>query len=448
MSFKYKLLLLYLLFELFHYNKYKNLQKQYNNTNYSDIIYNKENNYLQILYKQFTNNKCKLIFDYNFYNIKNLSYYNIYDSFTTSFNFVNLSNNEKNILHNIIMIILHYNKCNDNYDNNNNNNDNNDNNDIFTINNCKNTSIIINNNKYKNISISYGKHLMKCYYKPLPIYILFKVLLYIIYHLPLLYNFTKKNIHIFEDNYLTYYIKINKNTNKPPILFIHGVGIGGCGIYTQFINNFSKTHSIIMINIPYLNLYDKFSITYYNLLKCVENIFTNHNLDKNYILLSHSLGTQISMIFCNNYYNIMIPSYCILLDPACFLYNIPHITYFPICYNNYFDNIKNISNIYYYLMLLANYFIIKDINTQFFCNKYLIYAPYLLYIKEKPHIKTLTLIGCQDFLYKDYKNLIKYIQTNYTNINILNYNSNHGEFLYNFTIQKQLINDITYFINN
>lgn len=416
-----KLLALYILYELKKYIEYRGILDLYNNTTYSSDIYvNKSEIYklLCILYKQIYNKEIPLHInfeDFIYFNNK-IHINNIYKSVKYSFNINNINNKSKKILNKIIYKL---------YNN-------------------------IDNNKITNISnekiCAYKYVTLKTTYIPQIFNIIFNITINICKLYSKYNNFNNDEI-IYNNNKLKYIYKKSNTKNNLPIIFIHGVGLGPY-IYTNFLNNFDT--NIIAIEIPFLHITNTNDISYYNFCKSVELLLYKHNLGKDYILISHSIGTKFSLIIINNNYNIHKPKYLILLDPICFLHNfISYINFTLINYRNIYELYKNnkINKLYYLSLILTKTFILNNINLQYFMFRYLHYAPYITYIQKKENIKTLVCMSEKDFLYNDSEKIIKYIKTNYKNIKLINYKHyNHGEFLINNIYKKEIIKDITNFI--
>ena len=272
-----------------------------------------------------------------------------------------------------------------------------------------------NNEFVKSIEINEDR--LECIYKPIPIYIFFKIIKSIYSYFLFIKGFKIENYK----NIKFYYKMGNKNKT---LLILHGLGIGIIQ-NNIFIDELFNDYNIIMPEIPNL-VASNYLKDCLSLKKISEEIiyFLKKKNITNIILIGHSFGT----IIINYLRNSQILSYdlkidkIIYLEPVCF-FNSSCNTY-SIIYKENFKWDKNKSFRYNLNSLFIYYHISRDIYVQSLFKRYI--SPTETFEYELNMDKnTIIIVGGKDIFISP-NNLKEYANKKW-NVNFHFFeNENHG----------------------
>ncbi|UJR29171.1 hypothetical protein I4U23_010385 [Adineta vaga] len=121
------------------------------------------------------------------------------------------------------------------------------------------------------------------------------------------------------DNVPFYIRKSSKQTNLPPILFLHGLSLGPTS-YILFIRRLSLLNrTIILLDIPHASMRLHTEILpLSNILSSIEELLNSINIKK-IITISHSYGTIVHSCLIKQLTHFVQNQPSIFIDPVCFL---------------------------------------------------------------------------------------------------------------------------------
>lgn len=231
--------------------------------------------------------------------------------------------------------------------------------------------------------------------------------------------------------------------NTTPIVFIHGAGIGGAGPYMFFLNKF-KNNTLILVQMPNISgsHYQMVLPSLYNYTSAIKSLFREENITS-YILMAHSLGTDIATSIINDTTKRLYPKKLILIDPICVPHHLDQTHYLP------FMTLTEINTpVLNPFEKLINVFklnlIIKDIWMQQVACRFLNSGADCIFRYQV--CPTLFCFGGGDTIVPSNK-ICDYLKHNYTDLELFYYDGvNHGDFLINEAYAQALFNRINSFI--
>lgn len=136
--------------------------------------------------------------------------------------------------------------------------------------------------------------------------------------------------HVSPSNTLTYWHREHRSTNRIPVVFIHGIGIG-LYPYTKFLNELNSgidsdgDVGIIVVEIMSISFrLTTPPLTSQEFCRDMRLILAKHGWDK-FVLASHSYGSVLSSQMLHDPKLLPMIGPILLIDPVCFLLNIPDV---------------------------------------------------------------------------------------------------------------------------
>jgi len=134
--------------------------------------------------------------------------------------------------------------------------------------------------------------------------------------------------HRSNGQYLSYWYRPHKSTDRLPILFIHGIGVG-LYFYTDFISQFASETDVGMIALEILPISSRVThppLRPEQMTLEIQNILRKHGWDR-CMLMTHSYGSVIAAQILHDPSTASLVGPLLFVDPVAFSFHTPQVSW-------------------------------------------------------------------------------------------------------------------------